>query len=494
MAKACEPPAGIARLAGFLNAHGKECNLLDANLEGQLYLLGRNSPATDTWSRRAFRNKKANLESLRSPQIYRNQARYLRAVNDLNRIIERSGGPDLELSLTNYQDQDLSPLKSDDLLKSAANPGINIFYDYFSTRLEELLEKIKPAMIGFSINYLSQALTAFAMIGFLKDRYPGLPIVAGGGLVTSWLSNRTWHDPFSSLIDHLVAGPGEDFLLELLDGDPERLSPTPDYSALPLKDYLAPGLILPYAASSGCYWRKCSFCPEKAECNPYQAENPQEVLSNIKKLKSETAPALLHFLDNAISPSLQQALINDPPGLDWYSFARVGRELTDPTFCHDLRRSGCLMLKLGLESGDQAVLDDLEKGIDLTMVSLALKNLKEAGISTYVYLLFGTPPENLESARRTLNFTVLHHEAITFLNLAIFNMPLNSPDADRYKTDDFYAGDLSLYTDFEHPLGFSRKKVRHFLDRKFKKHSAITPIIQRDPLFFTSNHAPFFCK
>lgn len=280
--------------------------------------------------------------------------------------------------------------------------------------------------------------------------------------------------------------------MSITTGPEEPTSPPPDYRGLPLADYLAPGLILPYAASSGCYWRKCSFCPEKAECNPYHNLTPELVLAQISLLKAQTGPALLHFLDNAISPALMRALIAKPPGLNWYSFARVGVELADPEFCRALRSSGCVMLKLGLESGDQRVLDAMDKGIDLDMVAKALSNLEKAGITTYVYLLFGTPTESLTEARRTLEFTVKHSSAITFLNLAIFNMPLGSPDAAELAVSDFYEGDLSLYTDFEHPLDWHRQDIRRFLDREFKRHPAIGPILHRDPPLFTSNHAAFF--
>ncbi|MFN2369129.1 MAG: radical SAM protein, partial [Desulfurivibrionaceae bacterium] len=200
---------------------------------------------------------------------------------------------------------------------------------------------------------------------------------------------------------------------------------------------------------------------------------------------------LIHFLDNAISPALMHALIANPPGPDWYSFARAEPELTDPDFCLALRRSGCVMLKLGLESGDQGVLDEMDKGIDLGMVAKTLANLEKAGIATYVYLLFGTPTESLPEARRTLEFTVKHASAITFLNLAIFNMPRFAPDAASLAKTAFYEGDLSLYTDFEHPRAWNRREIRRFLDREFKRHPAIAPIIRRDPPFFTSNHAPF---
>jgi radical SAM superfamily enzyme YgiQ (UPF0313 family) len=149
------------------------------------------------------------------------------------------------------------------------------------------------------------------------------------------------------------------------------------------------------------------------------------------------------------------------------------------------------MLKLGLESGDQAVLDSLQKGIDLEEASSALKNLKKAGIATYVYLLFGTPPEGQTEARRTLEFVVRHHESIGFLNLAIFNMPIYGPEAQQLQTKSFYEGDLSLYMNFDHPKGWGRPLIRQFLDKEFKRHPAIAPILRRDPPVFTSNHAPF---
>jgi len=492
IAKPCEAPAGIARLAGVLRAHGLPCTLLDAGLEGLLSLLAAPVADADNWSRRACRDAPANLAAFRTPELYRNPGRYQRAVADVNRVVELAGRPHLQLNLANYQDKVLSPIKSADLLRSAARPAANIFYPYFSRRLTGLIEETRPAMAGFSLNYLSQALCTFAMIGFIKERFPGLPVVLGGGLITSWLSNPGWANPFAGLVDHLVAGPGEEPLIALLGGSPQPLQHKPDFTGLPLADYLSPGFILPYAASSGCYWNKCSFCPEKAEGNPYHALPPEQVLDDIGHLKAQTGPVLLHLLDNAISPALLRALAARPPGVNWYGFARVSPLLADREFCRALRRSGCVMLKLGLESGDQGVLDAMDKGISLAMVSEALDSLKRADIATYVYLLFGTPSETIAEARHTLDFVAAHHEAITFVNLAVFNMPVCGPDARTLRTSSFYEGDLSLYTDFAHPLGWHRSKVRRFLDREFKRHPAIAAIIRRDPHLFTSNHAPFF--
>jgi radical SAM superfamily enzyme YgiQ (UPF0313 family) len=148
------------------------------------------------------------------------------------------------------------------------------------------------------------------------------------------------------------------------------------------------------------------------------------------------------------------------------------------------------MLKLGLESGDQEVLDRLQKGIRLENASQVLKNLKSAGIGVYLYLLFGTPAETRLEALKTLEFVVNLSEAIDFLNLAIFNMPVSSDEADELGTEKFYDGDLSLYTGFQHPQGWGRKQVRSFINNEFKRHPAVAEILRRDPPFFTSNHAP----
>jgi len=494
VAKPCEPPAGIAKLCGALNHHGIRYGVLDANLEGLLSLLKASPVPSDTWTSRAFRHLSKHLSSLSSWEVYQENGRYRRAVKDLNRLLEMAGrSSGVRLGLTNYQHDELSPARSTDLIRAAEHPEDNPFYPYFKKRLTELLKSEQPSVIGFSLNYLSQALCTFAMIGLLRRECPKVKLVSGGGLVTSWMRRPHWKNPFEGLVDHLVAGPGEAPLLSLMEvmqsGNNHY---SPNYDSLPVRDYFAPGPILPYSSSSGCYWNRCSFCPERAEENPYIAIPAEKVIVDLLRLVDKQKPVLIHLLDNAISPSLMKAIAEHPPGVPWYGFARITRHLIDPDFCLALKQSGCVMLKLGLESGDQSVLDSLQKGINLEEASLALKNLRKAGISTYVYLLFGTPPEGLIEARRTLEFIVKHQDCIGFLNLAVFNMPIYGPEVDQMETKTYYEGDLSLYTSFDHPKAWSRPLVRQFLDKKFKRHPAIASILRRDPPVFTSNHAPFF--
>lgn len=482
----------------MLGSLGVEHRLLDANLEGLIHLLRMPAPpeADDAWTRRAFRNRAKNISSLRDPGLYRHPDRYKRAVGDLGRVLARVF-PSGAVGLANYEHKGLSPLRSGDLLTSAERPETDPFYPYFRTRLLQLIRPKKPSAVGISLNYLSQALSAFSMIGFMKREFPEIKVILGGGLITSWTRNSGWKNPFSGLVDHIVAGQGEQELLSILGLEAVAGTiPRPDYSRLPRGSYLSPGFILPYSASAGCYWHRCDFCPEKAEGNPYLQTPPLQVCADLKALAEETGPALIHLLDNAISPALLDALCADSPGVPWYGFARVGPGLSDPDYCEALKRAGCRMLKLGIESGDQGVLNALQKGISIDTASIVLRNLKKAGIASYVYLIFGTPPETEASAGKTLEFTVRHSDSIDFLNLAIFNMPRNMPVCGKadagIERRSFSEADLSLYTDFVHPSGWDRKRVRLFLDNKFKRHPAVSAILKNDPPVFTSNHAPFF--
>jgi len=492
--KPSEPPAGIAKLFGTLKRHGIHCRVLDANIEGMFSLLNQPIEGSDTWTSRALHHRDAHLGDLMNPRGYRNPDRYRRAVLDLNRILIKSSSVSgIRASLTNYVDQSLSPLRSEDLLTAAEHPEKNPFSGYFMKRLDQIVLEGDHRAIGFSLNYLSQALCTFAMAGFIKRKNPCLKVILGGGLVSSWMNRPGWKNPFGGLIDDMAPGPGERWLVSYLGHCFEPGEDDPDFGFLTECRYLAPGFILPFSASSGCYWHRCRFCPETAEGNEYRPIGPLKALEKAGKLADETNASLVHFVDNALSPAFLREIARRGLGRPWYGFVRANSILGEPDFAEALKRSGCAMLKLGVESGSQEVLDKLRKGILLEDVTRILKSLKSAGIGTYVYLLFGTPPESLEKARQTLSFTAQHAEHIDFLNAAIFNMPVGSREAEAYGTSPFYEGDLSLYTEFHHPLGWERNLVRSFLEKEFNRHTAIAPILRRQPVLFTSNHAPFFC-
>ena len=495
VAKPSEPPAGIARLSSCLQSGRVEHRVIDANIEGLLYLMRRTAKTDGNAGRRearARKNLEANLALLSQPDICKNESTYSRIVTDINHVLNMAGRScGVGLSLSDYVDPKLSPVQSRDLFTAAENPQANPFYPYFLNCIQQALAQ-EPEFIGLSLNFLSQALCTMAMIGMIKKINPRQKIVLGGSLVTSWVRVTDKTDLFPGLVEKVIAGAGEDKLLELLGAENAPNDESTDYRQLMKNPYLSPGFILPYSAAAVCWWRRCSFCPENAESSPYLPLPTPCATKELQTLTSWTEPSLIHLLDSCISPAFLAAVVHEPPGAPWYGFARATEHLTDEDFCRALRESGCVMLKLGIESGDQEVLDRMNKGIDLHEVSGALKALKKAGIAVYCYLLFGTPPETEVRAMKTLDFVVRHAKDISFLNLSVFNLPAGSPEAKNLATHDFYEGDLSLYKNFIHPEGWQRPAIRLFLEKTFRKHPAVAPIIQRTPPFFTSNHAPFF--
>lgn len=498
--RACEPPLGVARLAALLRGCGVPVRALDLCAEGFAWLLSREAApeaVPDSRTRLALRRVDANLLALRSSDGYASPERHGRAVNELQRAlgaVSAVRSPSAVVSLADYGDAVLSPLRKADLAAAAARCEENPFYPFFAERIDAVLSERGSRTVGLSVNFLSQALCAFAIVGFLKRTRPETRIVLGGGLITSWLAQGrlTASETFGGLVSALIPGDAEDALPAFLGVSRNGASPAPDFSDFSGIRYFAPGLILPYNFSYGCPWRRCVFCPEKAEGGAYKGARTDAAVAQVRALAERHDPVLLHFTDNEIGPAYLRALARTPPGVPWYGFARFSRELLDPGLCRALASSGCRMLQLGLESGSQAVLDALDKGTRLAEIDRILANLKAAGIGVYAYLLFGTPAEDRRSAEETRVFVAARADLIDFLNIAVFNLPLASPEAASLRTRPFYDGDLSLYAEFEHPSGWHRSAVRAYLRKEFEADPLIRPIVLRNPSAFTSSHAPFF--
>lgn len=71
-----------------------------------------------------------------------------------------------------------------------------------------------------------------------------------------------------------------------------------------------------------------------------------------------------------------------------------------------LKEAGTYSIAIGVESGNQAILDSIHKGIRLEQIETAFRLAKEAGIETWGFFLLGLPGEDAEMISETLEFAL----------------------------------------------------------------------------------------
>ncbi len=514
--KPAGPPLGLAVLLGYLCRQGIEAQALDANVAAYRYLLQPErlvamAPAkVNTSLRRAIKNLARSWALLTSPAACRSFARYQSAVQHLNTAlgVYRGVDGDERLTLGDYRHGGRSEFSPHNLQQLAAGEASTLFSAYFAEELLPAVVSCNPQLIALSINYRHQLLPAFELAGMLRRALPGVKLVAGGGMLTSWREELEKASDALLPFDHLVFGPGEEALLRLANEEVTEfflegstcLSFEPDFSGLDPADYLSPEPVLPLTASRGCYWKGCLFCPEAvAPTHPYRSCAPAEVPDLLLALAQRWQVRHFHFTDNALPVPVLQALAarrEDLAGLSWYGFVRFEEALAEPQLVHQLAAAGCRMLQLGLESGSQSVLDHLGKGTSVTTAAAVLSTLHQAGIATYVYVMFGIPDETEEDRLATLRFLEEHAEAIGYLNVAIMNLPHQSELAAGRNPTVETEGEkatrgLYLTGAAERQR---RSDARRFIQQELLALPAIRTIVNRTPPLFTSDHAFFFDK
>lgn len=514
----CEPPLGLCILAGALRSRGAQVRLVDANIESLHGLLAGLPETTDaslgprsTAHHRALQGWPHALSLLQHPRGYENLDRHQGAVKRLALALRLAGarqGGRAQVGLADYQDPALSPLRLADLRAAARWPDASPYAPSFSA-LAERARAERPRVVGISVNYLHQALPALALAGIVRRVLPDTPLLLGGALMGCW-RGRIAPGDLRPAISEIIFGDGVEALLAAVHGQAGdapapgngRAAPdcpvtppgAPDYADLPWDQYLAPGRVAPVCTSLGCVWGRCRYCPEAVTQPGAAVVDPAAIGALLDETRSATRAELLHVTDSAIPPGALTALAAQRQSARWYGFSRFWPELSDPAFCQKLRRGGCVMLQLGLESGSERVLRRLRKGIDLALASRAIRALADAGIAVYLYIMFGIPGETEADAHQTLTFVADHAPHIAFINTSLLNLPVVSPDEpDLHRVPLAQTErDLTLYHGFHCDGSWERRQARLFMERTFARHGAVAPILRRTPAVFGANHAAFF--
>jgi radical SAM superfamily enzyme YgiQ (UPF0313 family) len=84
----------------------------------------------------------------------------------------------------------------------------------------------------------------------------------------------------------------------------------------------------------------------------------------------------------------------------WGTEGRVN-QFPDKVF-RVLKRSGCIQIDLGVESGSQGSLDRMKKGITVRDTEEIFRRCRSENIRTYANILINTPEETEEDVRKTI--------------------------------------------------------------------------------------------
>jgi anaerobic magnesium-protoporphyrin IX monomethyl ester cyclase len=151
----------------------------------------------------------------------------------------------------------------------------------------------------------------------------------------------------------------------------------------------------------------CNWCAKPVYGNTYHTRSPDQVIAEIRLLRERYAPDHLWFCDDIFGLKARWlypfAERIEAEGLATPFLCQTRADLMTEENVRALRRAGCAEAWMGVESGSQAVLDAMDKGITIDQVRGAVTRLRAAGIRIGFFLQFGYPEEGwreIEMTRR----------------------------------------------------------------------------------------------
>jgi radical SAM superfamily enzyme YgiQ (UPF0313 family) len=198
-------------------------------------------------------------------------------------------------------------------------------------------------------------------------------------------------------------------------GDLDAL-PWPHRDQLPMCNYHdhpggIPGPSLQMWASRGCPFR-CIFCvwPQiMYEGNHYNTRNPADVADEVEYCVKKWGFKSFYFDDDTFNIGkrrllkLAEEIGKRNLGVPWAAMSRA--DTCDKETLRELKKSGMMAVKYGVESASQELVDNSDKSLDLGKVEAMVRYTQELGIKIHLTFSFGLPGETHETAMKTIRWS-----------------------------------------------------------------------------------------
>ena len=298
---------------------------------------------------------------------------------------------------------------------------------------------LEPELVGFSTT-TSAFHDADDMAAAIKAARPDVRIAFGGVHVSA--VGAPLLARFGA-IDVLCAGEGEETLSELAAGRPlaeidglsfrdgEEIRTNPpranldDLDALPLPAYeklrgFPRGYHLPpfsyvdvpgatMVTSRGCTYQ-CSYCDRSVFKRGFRSNTADYIYEHMRVLARRFGVRHVNVYDDLFTTNrrriteLCERLAREPLGLRFNCAVHAGH--ADDDLLEMLKAAGCLMISVGMESGDPALLARHKASVTLEQVRETVARIQAKGLRAKGLFMIGLPGETPETFRRTSDFIV----------------------------------------------------------------------------------------
>ncbi len=189
--------------------------------------------------------------------------------------------------------------------------------------------------------------------------------------------------------------------------------PFPAWHHLDISDYRDGAKLYPFLTSitgRGCRYR-CSYCqiPQVMNGHRYRTRSVENVVDemehdlklfpNLKEIMFEDDTLTMRIARDRLIELCEAIIRRDLP-LSWSANARV--DLNDLETLQLMKRSGCRMLCVGFEFGDQQVLNNVKKGTTVDQMYVFAENAHKARLRIHGCFMFGGPGETWDTAQKTI--------------------------------------------------------------------------------------------
>jgi anaerobic magnesium-protoporphyrin IX monomethyl ester cyclase len=313
-----------------------------------------------------------------------------------------------------------------------------------SADLENRLRGRHYDLIGMNTDTPSWPTTVFDL-ATLRRRYPDSRLVIGGPHVNALWQEQQLGQVFTDApgIDLAVYGEGENTLRELArrlaagrdlsavpgtavrEGNSVRLNP-PRPLAENLDAFPFPALdLLPlekYSRTPSSYQREpvrsvltargcpfsCVFCSRGAFGNTVRKRSVDNVMAEIDGLVKKYGARELRFWDDVFTMRenyvLELCRRLTPYKLTWSCNGRVN--LLSDTMLGAMREAGCWEIDLGIESGNDQILQNINKKFTVRQARETIAQIRRHGIEVRIFIILGLPGETRETVQDSIAFSL----------------------------------------------------------------------------------------